>query len=174
MKILQRFLLLTGFLIGLGIFAYPVISNWLAVQNQIQAVQSYNKYVAGMSREEIDTEWRKARNYNDLLKDTLATDPFSNVDAVEPFTEYAQTLDIEGIMGHIEIPMLDVNLPIYHSVSEEVLTKGVGHIKATALPVGGTRTHAVLAAHSGLPEAKLFNELEKLKAEDYFFLYILD
>jgi len=174
MKRVKRFLLLIGFLIGLGIFAYPTVSNWLAVRNQIQAIQSYDRYVTSMPKEEIDAEWERARNYNDLLKVTQVTDPFSNVNEVEPFTEYAMTLDIEGIMGHLEIPAIDVALPIYHGVSEEVLAKGVGHIKSTALPVGGERTHAVLSAHSGHPEAKLFNELGKLEIGDYFFLYILD
>lgn len=127
-----------------------------------------------MSREELDAEWAKARNYNDLLQTTTITDPFSDVNAVEPFTEYTQTLNIEGIMGHVEIPAITVELPIYHGVAEEVLAKGVGHIKSTALPVGGERTHAVLSAHSGLAEAKLFRELEKLEEGDYFFLYVLN
>lgn len=174
MKVLPRILLLTGFLIGLGIFSYPTLSNWLAAQNQIQVMQSYDRHITGMSREEIDAEWTKARNYNDLLQDTTVTDPFTNVDTVEPFTEYAQTLNIAGIMGYIEIPAIKVELPIYHGVAEEVLAKGVGHIKSTALPVGGERTHAVLSAHSGLAEAKLFSDLEKIIEGDYFLIYILD
>ena len=174
MKIVKKLLLAAGFLIGLGIFAYPTVSNWLAVRNQIQAIQSYDKYVTGLSQEQIDQEWEKARNYNDLLQAGTVTDPFSDVAHVEPFTEYEETLNIEGIMGYIEIPAINADLPIYHGVSEEVLMRGAGHIKSTALPVGGASTHAVLAAHSGLPEARLFNELESLQEGDYFFIYVLN
>lgn len=174
MKIVKKLLLAAGFLIGLGIFAYPTVSNWLAVRNQIQAIQSYDKYVTGLSQEQIDQEWEKARNYNDLLQAGTVTDPFSDVAHVEPFTEYEETLNIEGIMGYIEIPAINADLPIYHGVSEEVLMRGAGHIKSTALPVGGASTHAVLAAHSGLPEARLFNDLETLQEGDYFFIYVLN
>jgi len=174
MKFIKKLLLVLAFLTGLGIFAYPTVSNWLAVRNQIQAIQSYDKYVTGLTQDQIDHEWEKARNYNDLLQAGTVTDPFSDVAHVEPFTEYERTLDIGGIMGYIEIPEIDVDLPIYHGVSEEVLLKGVGHIKSTALPVGGASTHAVLPAHSGISEARLFNDLEELQEGDYFFIYVLD
>ncbi|MGL6199260.1 MAG: class C sortase [Lachnospiraceae bacterium] len=174
MKVVRGLLLVVGFIVGLGIFAYPTISNWLAVHNHIQAIQSYEKYVTGLSQEQIEEEWVKARKYNDLLQDGTVTDPFSDVDYVEPFTEYDQTLNINGIMGYIEIPAINADIPIYHGVSEEVLMKGVGHIKSTALPVGGVSTHCVLPAHSGLPEVRLFNDLEKLQEGDYFFIYVIN
>lgn len=174
MKKLKNIVLLLIFLIGFAVFAYPKVSNWLAEYNQIQVVQSYNKFVTGISPAQMEEEWRRAEEYNELLQAGPITDPFSNVDKVEPFTEYDTVLNVDGVMGYIEIPSIDVKLPIYHGVSEEVLQKGVGHIKSTALPVGGEGTHAVLSAHSGLPEAKLFTELEKVKENDYFYLYVLD
>lgn len=174
MKKLKNMILILLFLVGFGIFAYPTLSDWLARYNQIQVVQSYNQYITGLTPAQMEDEWKRAEEYNNLLQTSPITDPFSNVDKVEPFTEYDETLSMDGVMGYIEIPAIDVKLPIYHGVSEEVLKKGVGHIKATALPIGGKGTHCVLSAHSGLPEAKLFTNLEDLKEDDYFFIYVLD
>lgn len=174
MKKNKNIILLLIFIIGFAVFAYPTVSNWLAEYNQIKVVQSYNKYVTSISPAQMEEEWRRAEEYNELLQAGPITDPFSNVDKVEPFTEYDTVLNVDGVMGYIEIPSIDVKLPIYHGVTEEVLQKGVGHIKSTALPIGGEGTHAVLSAHSGLPEVKLFTELEKVKENDYFYLYVLD
>lgn len=174
MKKIKNIILLLIFIIGFAVFAYPTVSNWLAEYNQIKVVQSYNKYVTSISPAQMEEEWRRAEEYNELLQAGPITDPFSNVDKVEPFTEYDTVLNVDGVMGYIEIPSIDVKLPIYHGVTEEVLQKGVGHIKSTALPIGGEGTHAVLSAHSGLPEVKLFTELEKVKENDYFYLYVLD
>lgn len=173
MKKIRNMLLVIGFLIGLGILLYPTISNKVAVKNQIHVVQSYNQYVSGMSQAQIEEEKSRAKEYNTLLKAAPATDPFSNVDHVEPFTQYDTILNLDGVMGSIEIPSIKVKLPIYHGVTDEVLRKGVGHIRSTALPIGGNRTHAVLSAHSGLPKAKLFTDLEKVKEKDYFYIYVL-
>ena len=163
------------FLIGAGILFYPKISFWLADYNVIVAHQSYERTIGDLSREEKQAMWEAAVYYNERLVKSVITDPFANTDEIDPFDEYYQTLDVgEGEMGYIHIPEIDILLPIYHGVSDEVLDKGVGHIKATALPVGGEGTHSVLTGHTGLTHAGMFNDLVKLTKESEFFLEILD
>ena len=80
----------------------------------------------------------------------------------------------DGMMGYIEIPEIDIYLPIYHGVSEEVLSKGIGHMPNSAFPIGGEGNHAVLTGHTGLPSAKLFTDLTELEEGDRFYIHILD
>ena len=163
------------FLIGAGILFYPKISFWLADYNTIIAHQSYERTVGNLSSEEKQMMWDAAIHYNERLVKSVVEDPFANTDEIDPFDEYYQTLDVgDGEMGYIRIPKIDVLLPIYHGVSDEVLDKGVGHIKASALPVGGEGTHCVLTGHTGLSHAGMFNDLVELAEEDEFFLEILD
>ena len=163
------------FLLGAGILLYPRVSFWLAGRNHTVAQQSYERSVANLSREEKKNMWERAVHYNERLVNSVVEDPFANIENIDPFDEYYQTLDMEGgIMGYIHIPEINVLLPIYHGVSEDVLGKGVGHIPATALPVGGEGTHAVLTGHTGLSHAKMFNDLTKLKRGDEFYLEVVD
>ena len=163
------------FLIGAGILFYPKISFWLADYNTVMAHQRYAQAVGKLSDEDKQMMWNVAIHYNERLVKSVVEDPFANTDEIDPFDEYYQTLDVdEGEMGYIHIPKIDVMLPIYHGVSDEVLDKGVGHIKATALPVGGEGTHCVLTGHTGLTHAGMFNDLVELEKEDEFFLEILD
>ena len=130
------------FLIGAGILFYPKVSFWLADYNTVIAHQSYERAVGDLSNEEKQAMWKAAVHYNERLVKSVVEDPFANTDEIDPFDEYYQTLDVdEGKMGYIHVPKINVLLPIYHGVSDEVLDKGVGHIKATALPVGGDGTH---------------------------------
>ena len=163
------------FLIGSGILFYPRISFWLADYNSVIAHQSYERAVGDLSHGDKQAMWEQALYYNERLVKSVVEDPFANTDEIDPFDEYYQTLDIDdGEMGYIHIPKINVLLPIYHGVSDEVLDKGVGHIKATALPVGGEGTHCVLTGHTGLSHAGMFNDLVQLEKEDQFFLEILD
>ena len=163
------------FLAGAGILFYPRISFWLADYNHVVAHQTYERSVANLSSEEKQAIWEQAVYYNERLVTSSVMDPFADTDHIDPFDEYYQTLDIgEGMMGSIRIPKIDVLIPIYHGVSDEVLDKGVGHIKATALPVGGLGTHGVLTGHTGLSHAKMFDDLVKLELGDKFYLEVLD
>ena len=163
------------FLVGAGILFYPKISFWLADYNTVIAHQSYERNVGDLSSEEKKAIWDAAIHYNERLVQSTVRDPFASTDEIDPFDEYYQTLDIgDGEMGYIHIPKIDVLLPIYHGVSDEVLDKGVGHIKATALPVGGEGTHCVLTGHTALSHAAMFDDLVKLEIEDEFFLEIVD
>ena len=163
------------FLIGAGILFYPTISFWMAERNYVVAHQNYQRSVAGLNTQEKKEMWEQALHYNERLVNSVIKDPFANIENIDPFDEYYQTLDVgDGGMGYIHIPKIGVLLPIYHGVSDEVLEKGVGHIPATALPVGGMGTHAVLTGHTGLNHAKMFNDLVDLKQGDEFYLEILD
>ena len=163
------------FLIGAGILFYPTMSYWLAQRNHIVAHQTYERNVAELSAQEKRTMWEVAVHYNERLLNSVVEDPFASTENIDPFDEYYQTLDVgDGVMGYIHIPELEVLLPIYHGVSEEVLDKGVGHIHASALPVGGEGTHAVLTGHTGLSNAKMFNDLVEMRQGDEFYLEILD
>ena len=163
------------FLIGAGILFYPKISFWLADYNHVAAYQTYERNVANLGSAEKLELWEQAVHYNERLVTSSVMDPFADTDHVDPFDEYYQTLDIgDGIMGAIKIPKIKVLIPIYHGISEEVLDKGVGHIKATALPVGGLGTHGVLTGHTGLSHAKMFDDVVKLEVGDEFYLEVLD
>ena len=163
------------FLVGAGILFYPKISFWLAERNQVIAVQFYTDTVSGMTGEEKAAILEKARDYNARTAESIVKDPFAATENINPFDEYFDTLDLGGgMMGYIRIPGISALLPIYHGTSDEVLEKGVGHIKATALPIGGEGTHCVLTGHTGLRTAKLFDSLDKIKEGDLFLIDILD
>ncbi|MCL2106824.1 MAG: class C sortase [Oscillospiraceae bacterium] len=163
------------FFVGASILFYPKISFWLAERNQVVAVQSYTNTVSHMTEEEKAAILEKARDYNARTAESLVKDPFSSTENINPFDEYFDTLELGGgMMGYIRIPGISALLPIYHGTSDEVLEKGVGHIKATALPIGGAGTHCVLTGHRGLRTAKMFNDLAKMKEGDLFFIEILD
>ena len=138
-------------------------------------MQTYERSVADLNSDDKRQMWEQAVNYNERLVTSVVMDPFADTDHIDPFDEYYQTLDIgDGVMGMLKIPKIKVLVPVYHGVSDEVLDKGVGHIKATALPVGGLGTHSVLTGHSGLNHDKMFDELDKLIIGDEFYLEILD
>ena len=174
MKIkLMRIVLILIFITGLGILLYPIISNLLMNIFQTTAIQEYNYTVEQMQQERIEEILSEARIYNEQFKNTVVVDPFSQEAESSVNSEYNEILNIDGTMGYIEIPKIDVNLPIFHGTSEEVLKKGVGHIDTTPLPIGGEGNHSVLSAHRGLPSAKLFTDLDKLEIGDVFIIKML-
>ena len=163
------------FLLGAGVLFYPRISFWLADYNHTVAHQGYERSVGELTKEQRKEIWDAAVNYNRKLVKSMVRDPFAEIDELDPFDEYYQTLDIgDGVMGYVHIPKLDIMLPIYHGVTDEVLDKGVGHIKATALPVGGEDTHCVLTGHTALSHDKMFDDLINMQIGDKFFLEIID
>lgn len=175
-KKLSSILICLTFLIGLGIMLYPMISNLYSEHNQIQTINNYEKVIEDMNDNEIQEAIELARKYNKrLIGNVTLTDPFDAELQKELDSEYEHLLNIDGdgIMGHVNIPEINVNLPIYHGTSEEVLQKGVGHLENTSLPVGGEDTHTVLSGHTGLPSAELFNKLSELEEGDEFYLHIL-
>ena len=119
--------------------------------------------------------WKAAEKYNEQIKQESVPDAFSVRDG-ETDSTYESLLNLngDGMMGYVEIPVIDVSIPIYHYTTDETLEKGAGHLFGSSLPVGGESTHAILSAHRGLPSAKLFTDLNLVEKGDVFYLHILD
>ena len=167
------------FLAGLSVLLYPFVANQWNSYRQSRLMSSYEEGVAEkVANGEIDyeAEWEKARAYNDALMPMILPDSFAVAEASDRDEAYMNCLNINGdeIMGIVEIPKIDVELPIYHTTDEEVLQIGAGHLEGSSLPVGGESTHAVISAHRGLPSATLFTDLDQLVEGDHFLLHILD
>jgi len=158
-------------LIGLGIMAYPTVSDWWNSFHQSRAIASYVAQIENVDDAEVQAIIDAASAYNAKLlqKDNR----YAMTD--EDIAEYNSLLDLTGtgVMGYIEIPSINVNLPIYHGTEESVLQIAVGHINWTSLPVGGPSTHAVLSGHRGLPSAKLFTDLDRVVPGDTFTITVL-
>lgn len=165
------------FLTGLAIFLYPTISEQWNKYHQSKAIAGYEDIVADMAEEDFNTVWAEAASYNDTITaNTFGGDAFSKQEKSLKSTAYWSVLNLEdnGIMGYLSIPKINQKLPIYHGTSDSVLQIGVGHISGTKLPIGGEGTHSVLAAHRGLPSARLFTDIDQLKEGDKFYIHILN
>ncbi|HMM07205.1 MAG TPA: class C sortase [Clostridiales bacterium] len=173
-------LLLLVFLLGAAVLFYPAISSLWAEKHQLGVIKEYNKTIENMDQEELDAERAKAVAYNESLlnRNAAMLDPFDEAAAKgATATEdeaYESILAMTAAMAYIEIPAIKVYLPIYHGTSDETLAQGVGHLEGSSVPVGGVGTHCVLSAHSGLPAAELFTNLEKLEKGDVFYIHVLD
>ena len=163
------------FLAGAGVFLYPTVSDMWNQYRNVRLVSRYDEAVTDLSDNEYEKLWNEAKEYNAEHPVNSIVDAFGKKDDYVLTQPYDQVLDPngEGLMGSIEIPKINAKLAIYHGLSKTVLEKGVGHVEGTSLPVGGKSTHAVLAAHRGLPSAKLFTDLDQMKKGDIFILHIL-
>lgn len=164
-------ILVIALLIGLSVMLYPAFSDWWNQRVTSRAVVSYDKAVSEMDHSAIDRLFAKADDFNRELAKMSA--PFSRADE---FTNYDGILNVSGtgIIGYITIPVINVELPIYHGTSDGVLNIAVGHLIGSSFPVGGESTHAVLSAHTGLPSARLFTDVESLVTGDTFTVTVLD
>lgn len=171
-KHLSTIVLLFLLLIGLSLLLYPTVSDYWNALHQTKAITTYAENVAALDNASYDAIWDAARAYNRNLLNRSNSFLLSQ----EQKAEYESLLDIsgQGIMGYIEIPEIDVSLPIYHGTEDTVLQVAVGHLEWTSLPVGGESTHCVLSGHRGLPSAKLFTNLDKLREGNIFLLRVLD
>lgn len=164
-------------LIGIGLISYPFLGSFLSRLTQFQAIDGYLSDVASEDTLEMKDQIQQARDYNRRLLNSSAvmTEPFSMEafqDALEGYDEILKINDT-GIMGYLDIPSISVHLPIYHGTGTYALQHGVGHLKTTSFPVGGDSTHAVLSAHSGLPNAAMFDRLLEVEVGDTFSITIL-
>ena len=160
---------------GASVFAYPTVSNMLASRRQTEVVQSYQNAVAAADTAKLNAEWGAAETYNENLKGDPVHDPFVSGSGYVLPTNYTSVLNMngDGVMGYLDIKRISLRLPIYHGVSEDVLSKGVGHLRQTALPIGGKGTRSVLAGHRGLPSAELFTRLGEMRQGDLFWIDVL-
>ncbi len=165
-------ILILIFLVGLSLLLYPTFSDYWNSYHATRVVQNYTHDISNMNDELYDSLLEEARAYNQTLaqKDNVFYITEEDLEA------YMQTLNFaeKGVMGYIEIPRIDVSLPIRHTVDENVLQTAIGHVEWSSMPVGGESTHAVLSGHRGLPSAKLFTDLDKMEVGDHFLLYVLD
>ena len=169
---LSTILLVIMLLAGLSLLLYPTFSNWWNSRVSSYAVTNYIEQISNLDSDQYKEIWDDAAAHNASLLER--SNPF--LLSMEQETNYYQLLDVggTGIMGYIEIPSLQVTLPLYHGTSESVLQVAVGHLEWTSLPVGGESTHCVLSGHRGLPSARLFTDLDKMMVGDLFMLHILD
>ena len=171
-NILLTALLVLALLAGLSLLLYPTVSDWWNSMHQSRAIASYVESVVELDEEQYDAVWQAAQEYNAALPD----DDTRFLPGEEEQALYETLLNVggDGIMGYVEIPKIDVELPIYHGTNEEILQTAVGHIEGSSLPVGGEGTHSVISGHRGLPSARLFTDLDQLEPGDTFMLHVLN
>lgn len=165
------------FVAGFLLLTYPTISDQWNTYRQSRLISSYEDIVSTMEPEDFSEEWEKARAFNDTLaENNIYGDVFAGEDEDLEDTEYWSVLNAagDGVMGYISIPKINVKLSIYHGTSDDILQTGVGHLDGTKLPIGGESTHCVLAAHRGLPSARLFTDIDQLEKGDRFYIHVLD
>ena len=157
------------FLTGLVLCTYPVVSNHIEYKNQKNVISTYESDYSKFNDQQIEIEKEKAKQWNENLY--IAQKGIKSYDAAE----YEHILNISnGVMASLEIPQIDVNLPIYHGTSDDILSVGVGHLSETSLPIGGSNTHCVLTGHRGLPSSKLFTRLDELEKGDLFYIHVFN
>ena len=164
-------LLVLMLFIGVCGLLYPSVSQYWNSKTQTRAIENYNEILSSLNQEDYDAFFLEAEEYNRKLAELKS--PLMNYRQLDGYKEILN-INGNGIMGYIAIKKLGVELPVYHTISAEVLNIACGHMEGTSLPVGGESTHCVLSAHRGLPHAKLFTELDKMELGDTFELTILD
>ena len=172
MKKLSTVLLIATFVAGLSLLLYPTVSNYWNTLHASRAVATYVDAVQNMGEDKRREMLQKAIDYNKSLTSDNQRLTISSARR----QEYESILDVDGngMIGYIEIPNVNITLPVYHGTNDDVLQIAIGHLDWTSLPVGGTSTHCVLSGHRGLPSAKLFTNLDQVKEGDTFVIRVLD
>ncbi|QGX01229.1 class C sortase [Streptococcus ruminicola] len=158
------------FLIGLGLVTYPSLSDYWNSFHQTKGIMSYAKSVSNMSEKEYDKILTQAEDYNKRLTSMN----WDMTDEQKKDYESQLNFNHDGAMGYISIPKINIKLSIYHGTSDKVLQTSIGHLAGSSLPVGGKGTHCVVSGHRGLPSAKLFSDLDKLREGDTFTIHVLN
>ena len=172
-KLKPLFAILTAALILFSAvcFLYPAISNAINEQYNESRIDDYNNNVDSISQEDLDDYFSVAEKYNNALAADVSTDDSK----LSILSHYDEILDLDnGVMGYVEIPSINVHLPIYHGESEDVLTKGAAHLEHTSFPIGGESTHVCISAHCGYPTQKFFDDIDELENGDEIYIYVLD
>lgn len=153
-------------MIGIGLFMYPKVSNWISVYTAKTEICTYDKAVEKLDNSDKEKMKKEAQEYNKALAE-------NNHDKIAQF-DYDKILSVSGAMAYIDIPKIKVYIPIFHGTENEELEQGVGHMKDTSFPVGGRSTHSVIAGHTGLPTAEIFTDIDQLVNGDIFYIHVLD
>ncbi len=165
------------FMLGFGVMFYPTFSNWIHEQSASYAISDYQKNVSNKSLEEAEILFANAREYNGILSGDVYSFILAEQNKENEVKDelYWNTFDdMNGIIGVVDIPTINVKMPIYHGTDESTLQKGVGHLEGSALPTGDLGIHTVLTGHTGLPEAELFTNLDQLVVGDSFYVKVLN
>jgi sortase A len=160
-----------GFLVGICILLYPAFSDFWNSKTQSRAINDYESVLDNLNEQDYAEIFDTAHAYNKALYDTDY--PLTEYKKV-PGYEQALNVTENGMIGYLKIDRISLELPIYHGTSDTVLSKGVGHLEGSSLPVGGESTHSVMSAHRGLPSSKLFTDLDRMEIGDTFQIIILD
>lgn len=173
-KLKKRWGRILVFAIGFCICLYPLVGSLIQRVGQQSLLSTYEKEEEKIDTETMESELEKAREYNSTLYQTQGVYVGDEAASILSDESYESLLNLtdSGIMGRIEIPKINVNLPIYHGTEDDVLSKGIGHFKPSSLPVGGKSTRSVLTGHRGLPSSKLFTRLDEMEEGDYFFIEV--
>ena len=164
------------FILGLAVLLYPLFSRIYYDYRGNEEVTSFRQGLDNVTSAEVEESLNLAYAYNSSLlsgENTHLGNPFSDEDKEAGLVEYARMLEVNEKLGVVTIPRINMDFPIYAGTNESVLQKGVGHLEGTSFPIGGLNTHSVLTAHRGLPENKLFTDLDKMEIEDLFFVETL-
>ena len=155
--------------VALGLLLYPLVGELLSEKYHSDVETSYTAAIADTDDAELTAQRQAAQQYNAML----ANATISEGGASAPPLAYAEQLTVGGVMAYVDIPKIGVYLPVQHGTNAETLEKSVGHVVGTSLPVGGSSTHAVLSAHSGMASAKLFSDIDQLELGDNFYVHVL-
>ena len=163
------------FLTGLSVLLYPTVSDYINELHSSRAIASYDNTVTEMAPEDYTKELEAAAAYNEYLANFSNLSAAATTETERDDSPYNELLNIggNGIIGAIKIPVVKINLPIYHGTDESVLQVASGHYLGSSLPIGGESTHAILTGHRGLPSAKLFTDLDRLEEGDTFYIKVL-
>lgn len=169
-RIIIKALPFAALFIGIFLLLYPTVSEHINAMHQSKAIQAYNEISDSMSNEQRDSLFKAAEDYNRRLRS--AENPILEPELVAGY-DNALNISGTGIMGYLTIEKIKVELPIYHTVDDDVLQVAAGHLPGTSLPIGGEGTHSVISGHRGLPSARLFTDLDKMEEGDIFRITVM-
>ena len=173
--IIDKLFLTLFFIIGMAIFIYPAVSDYVARRNVVQGASTYEREVSNLSQEERDKLLKEAQEYNASLSNETVEDPFVPGSGRAISANYSKVMNTkDDIIGYVDVPQLKIYLPIRHGTEEPVLVKGAGHIEQTHFPIGGKGNLSVITAHTGFAGADMFNRLIEMKVKDTFMVHVLD
>lgn len=176
-KIIAIVIAVLFFFISLGLILYPVWSSWYLDQHEAELELHYQEELEEKGDDELTEAWKQAEEYNKAILPGAQSEDgaFSQESQLAAAQNYGSMLNINGdsIMGFIEIPKIDVDLPIYHGTAEDTIERGAGHLVGSSLPIGGESTHSIITAHSGMASQRMFTDLEDLVEGDVFYIKVL-
>ena len=167
---MKRWILATACgVVALGLLLYPLVGELLSEKYHSDIETVYTVAIEGTDKTELTAQRQAAEQYNNMLSGATITEGGASA----PPLPYVEQLTVGGVMAYVDIPKINVYLPVQHGTDADTLENSVGHVVGTSLPVGGSSTHAVLSAHSGMASSKLFSDIDQLEQGDNFYIRVL-